>query len=457
MTFEPIEVPAPRQMAAKFLGGFVPAVAYHFGVLEVLQERGFVLRSGFRGPDEPRQTGPPGFDLVVGSSAGAFFVVAACAGATRDDLIGAIEAGEARFDPFDAKYLGQGDGLLHKTLDWAREGPRPSWKNRRTWRAWAAESTLNTLFPLWKLDSIEHYLRQGILGGRSWKDLRSEAAILGVDLNHPVTFISGERESPILQLFRDEPVGSETIHRILGSEGYKIVAEFEAAGVPRDHPVLVPLVAQPWRRLTSISIRGVPMATAAVGSMATFPFYAPIRFIDESGNPYRLGHYRVVVEDGEDRNPFTTDVAEDAGADLIIISSISAPYKYLHGLGSLSERGYGDMHYQKSAHSRDSKQENVIRMHRDFRRLYETARELLDKSECGPNALAQLRAAFHEVARIDNTRIRITPDPDVAAENHILRTLDPLEFSPQAVHRAFTLGQMVAKRVLKRYRFEFLD
>ncbi len=457
MTVEPIEVTAPRQIAAKFLGGFVPAVAYHFGVLEVLQERGFVLRSGFRRPDEPRQTGPPGFDLVVGSSAGAFFVVAACAGATRNDLVGAIETGEARFDPFDAKLLGEGDGFLRKTLDWAQQGPRPSWRNRRTWKAWAAESTLNTLFPLWKLDSIGRYLEQGILGGRSWRDLRSEAAILAVDLNHPVTLIAGERESPILQLFRDEPVGAETIHRILGSEGHKIVDEFATAGVPRDHPVLAPLVAQPWRRLTTVSIRGVPMATAAVGSMATFPFYAPVRFVDELGKPYRLGHYRVVVEDGEDRNPFTTDVAEDSGADLVIISSISAPYKYLHGLGSLSERGYGDMHYQKSAHSRDSKQENVVRMHRDFRRLYETARELLERSECNPEALDELRAAFHEVARIDNTRIRITPDPDVAAENHILRTLDPLEFSPQAVHRAFTLGHMVARRVLKRYRFEFLD
>lgn len=98
-----------------------------------------------------------------------------------------------------------------------------------------------------------------------------------------------------------------------------------------------------------------------------------------------------------------------------------------------------------------------MRMHRDFRRLYETAHELLERSECSPEALNQLRAAFHKVARIDNTRIRITPDPDVAAENHILRTLDPLEFSPPAVHRAFTLGRMVAKRVLKRYRFEFLD
>jgi ribose 1,5-bisphosphokinase PhnN len=81
----------------------------------------------------------------------------------------------------------------------------------------------------------------------------------------------------------------------------------------------------------------------------------------------------------------------------------------------------------------------------------------LERSECGPETVDELRAAFHEVARIDNTRVRITPDPDVAAENHILRTLDPLEFSPPAVQRAFTLGRMVAKRVLKRYRFEFLD
>jgi hypothetical protein len=71
--------------------------------------------------------------------------------------------------------------------------------------------------------------------------------------------------------------------------------------------------------------------------------------------------------------------------------------------------------------------------------------------------VARLDAEFQRLARIAHVRIRIYPDPDIAAENRILRTLDPLEFTPQAVDRARQLGAMVARRVLARYRFEFLE
>ncbi|MGH7564213.1 MAG: hypothetical protein ACREK5_07300, partial [Gemmatimonadota bacterium] len=154
---EPVRIGRPRRIAAKFLGGFVPAVAYHFGVLEVLQERGFRLRSGFREPGDVRETGPPGIDLVVGSSAGAFFVVAACAGVDRRELAGTIEGEAAEVAAFQGRYLGQGKGLAQKLWDYVQEGVKPSWKARRTWKAWAAESTLNALFPLWSIDPIASY------------------------------------------------------------------------------------------------------------------------------------------------------------------------------------------------------------------------------------------------------------------------------------------------------------
>lgn len=455
MQSEAIHVVAPSRIAAKFLGGFVPAVAYHYGVLEVLREHGFVLREGFRGADEARETGPPGIDLAVGSSAGAFFVVAACAGIDRTELSGAIEA-KLR-DPFKASYLGEGDGLIKKTWDWVRGGPRVSWRNRRTWKAWAAESTMNTLFPLWRLDAIGRYLGENVLGGRDWSDLRTEAAILAVDLNHPVTYIVGEQEAPILQLFNEQPVEPETIHLILGSEGRKIVDAFVSAGIPAEHPVLSPFCTRPEIRNTSLRISGVPMPCAAIGSMATYPFYEPVALTDKNGAPYQIGHYPVVVEDGEDRNTFTTDVAEETGADLIFVSSISAPYKYLHGLGSLAEHGYSALHQQKAAHSRDAKQEHVMRSHRVQRELHRESRAILEASGCGEDALSQLDHVFERLARIGNIRIRIYPDTDIAAENRILRTLDPLEFTPKAVERAFDLGRIVARRVLAGYRFEFLD
>lgn len=457
MSEKPIVIQTPRKIAGKFMGGFVPAVAYHFGVLEVLQERGFVLRTGFRERDEPRELGPPGIDMAIGSSAGAFFVTAACAGLTKDELLGAVDEEVARVEPFRARYLGQGSGLLEKSLTWLGEGPKVPWKERRTWKSWAAQSTLNVLFPLWSLDPIGRYLGREVLKGRDWEDLRTEAAILVVDLNHPVTLILGERESPVLELFRKEPVGPEAIHLILGSEGWRIVRAFEEAGVDPEHPALARYRRRPEVRNTALYVRDVGMPCAAMGSMATYPLYAPVHLTDRDGAPARLGHYEVVAQDGEDRNPFTTDVAEESGADLTLVSSISAPYKYLHGLGSLENQGYAAMHQQKSSHSRDSKQEDVMRVHREQRRLHAAARSILEKHGCGPEAVEELDDAFHRIAWIRNRRVRITPDPDIASENRLLRRLEPLAFTSEEVNRSYDLGARVARRVLKGYRFEFLD
>jgi predicted acylesterase/phospholipase RssA len=453
----PIVIPAPRRIGGKFLGGFVPAVSFHYGVLEVLEERGFVLRRGFRAPGEPRATGPPGIDLVAGSSAGAFFVIAACAGADRGDLVGLVEDEEVRFAPFQASYLGQGPGLTRKVLTWLRGGPRAKWGGRRTLKAWAGESTVNMLFPLWSLEPIERYLARDILAGRDWEDLRTEAAILAVDMDHPVTYVLGERESPVLELLRSQPVDPEVVHRVLGSEGWKIVEAFAAAGVPRDHPVLAELAQEPERRHATVYVRGVSMANAAAGSMATYPFYAPMPLRDAGGAPFRVGHHPVLVVDGEDRNPFTTDVAEDAGCDLIFVSSINAPYKYLHGMGSVAARGYSAIHQQKTAQSRDAKQEAVMRAHAIDHRLYGDVMRILEGNGTEPATLERVHEAFQRRARIDHRRIRIYPDPDIAAENRIARTLDPLAFTPDAVARAVDLGRMVAKRVLSDYVFEFLD
>ena len=432
-------------------------MAYHFGVMEVLEDRGFVLRAGFRERDAPRETGPPGIDLAVGSSAGAFFVTAACAGLRPDDLVGTLEDETSAAGRFEPRFLGEGKGLTRKTLEWARLGPRASWSLRRTWKSWAAESTLNVLFPLWTLEPMGKYLRDEVLKGRDWEDLRTETAILAVDLNHPVTLIIGEREDPILELFRRQPVRPEAIHLILGSEGDKIAGAFEQAGVDPAHPALAQFRDNPLTRNATLRVRGVPMARAAIGSMATYPFYRPVTLERADGAPYRLGHYTVQVVDGEDRNPFTTDVAEDSGSDLVIVSSISAPYKYLHGFGSLADRGYSAMHQQKTAQSRDAKQEDVMQAHRTQYALYRASREILESVDCGPEATERLHDVFERLAGIDHIRLRIYPDPDIAAENRILRTLDPLEFTPKAVTRALDLGRMVARRVLAGYRFEFLD
>jgi hypothetical protein len=198
------------------------------------------------------------------------------------------------------------------------------------------------------------------------------------------------------------------------------------------------------------------MSRAAAGSMAAYPFYAPVELQDEDGRPFRIGHYTPVVIDGEDRDPFTTDVAEQSGADLVFVSSISTPYKYLHSVGSLARLGFPELHAQKATQSRDAKQENAARAQVTNRRLFDEGRRVLERAGCGEEAVEELHAAFQRLAWVDHVRIRITPDPDLAVESRLLRRLDPLSFTPQAVDRAFDLGRRVAERVLRRYSFEFL-
>lgn len=173
---------------------------------------------------------------MVGSSAGAFFVTAACAGLRPDDLVGVVSDGAEPGGRFQGRFLGHGSGLSRKTLRWAREGPK-TWSSRKNWKSWAAESTLNVFFPLWTLDPMAEYLHDEVLRGRDWEDLRTETAILAVDLNHPVTLILGEREAPILELFRQQPVRPEAIHLILGSEGGKIARAFQEAESMRGTPL----------------------------------------------------------------------------------------------------------------------------------------------------------------------------------------------------------------------------
>ena len=81
---------------------------------------------------------------------------------------------------------------------------------------------------------------------------------------------------------------------------------------------------------------------------------------------------------------------------------------------------------------------------------------MLERAGCGEEAVGELHAAFQRLAWVDHVRIRITPDPDLAVESRLLRRLDPLSFTPQAVDRAFDPGRRVAERVLRRYSFDFL-
>ena len=380
---------------------------------------------------------------MVGSSAGAFFVTAACAGLRPEDLVGAVSDGAEPGGRFQGRFLGHGSGLTRKTLRWAREGPKTPWFLAQELEVVGRGVDAQRVLPLWTLDPMAEYLRDEVLRGRDWEDLRTEAAILAVDLNHPVTLILGEREAPILELFRQQPVRPEAIHLILGSEGGKIARAFEEAGVDPGHPVLAPFREDPEARNVALRIRGVPMARAAIGSMATYPFYRPVLLERADERPYRLGHYTVEVQDGEDRNPYTTDIAEENGADLVIVSSISAPYKYLPGFGSLSDGGTRPCTSRKPRRAGTPSRRTSCAHHRTQHALYRASRAILEGAGCGRGAVEKLHDAFERLAGIDNVRVRIYPDPDIAAENRILRTLDPLEFTPKAVDRAFQLGRIV--------------
>lgn len=156
-----------------------------------------------------------------------------------------------------------------------------------------------TLRPRYSVDALERLVRERLLPGfDDFTKLACELYILTTELDVPRTVVFGERRTP--------------------------------------------------QKHDYIYLNGVTVSQAAAASMALPPLFNPCKMNVGGRDAYYI--------DGELRDPFVTNVAQDTGADCIIVSSIYQPFQFADQMGSLEETGIAGIYLQSRDLSIDAKQ-----------------------------------------------------------------------------------------------------
>jgi predicted acylesterase/phospholipase RssA len=224
---------------------------------------------------------------------------------------------------------------------------------------------------LYTPQGLERYVREELLKGvNRFEQLRAELYIIATELDDPRVVVFGEKDSG--QIY-----------------DYKYVS-------------------------------GASISEAAAASMAFPPIYAPCSVA--------VGRERKYYMDGELRDPFSTHVAEDSGADLVVVSSVYQPFQFSKELGSLFRFGLAGVYPQARDQSLHAKQQNAVLQRRkmaaavDF--VYEYTRRYLPQEVCE-------RLAEELEHRLDCRRrnfiIYINPERDLEVYR-----VHPFDFSEEA-------------------------
>lgn len=322
----PVDLETKNKVALKLLGGSVPNVGFQLGVIEALQDRGFSIQTGALEPGESRRYGSTVLNPIIGSSSGSFAAIAAAMGYGREDLLGKT----GRIKEFTESILK--DSVNSNLFSFLKRFYTSRKKYSRLKQLVHSEPAtyehlINTYYPLWKMDSMEKYLRDELLNGCDFATLRTKLLILAVTQEQRLTVIFGDESRP-------------------RTDDYKF-----QAGV------------KPWK--------------AAVASMCLPPYFQPYRLEDPPEAIIPPGSDDVVMIDGEARDAFSTDAAEESGADLIIVSSFYRVMEYSPELGHIDDYGILPVMLQGQAHGLDARKLNSIRSRRRRQRALRRFREYL--------------------------------------------------------------------------------
>ncbi len=273
------ETPVKPHIALMAGGGAVKAYAYHIGVLKGLEQDGFVFRSGPRW--DPR-CGPPGSREIrtyVGSSAGACVLAPLAGGLPPWAFEAAVLGSHPELPPF-----------RYKTL-FVPIAPNPVRYTRRMIRRFR----MGGLKPQHLLDvgglfttaGVERYFRHNGLPTNRFSDLAANLFITATQVNTSRNVAFG-------------PIDSLT------ASGYDQARAY---------------------------YNNVRISQAVAAAIAVPPIFAPYGIINPATGK-RFYYY-----DGEVRETLSTHIAQEAGANFVITSSIWQPYSYDHRVGDLSRFG----------------------------------------------------------------------------------------------------------------------
>lgn len=390
-----------NKVGLKLLGGGVPNVAYQFGVCDVLTDWGFEIPTGCLDPGEQRQYGPTILNPLIGSSSGSFAAICLSMGYGFDDLLGDTGRIEPISEEIIKDPLESGPWALLKRLYHSRQ-QYTRLKKRVKSNPSVYEHIVNTYYPIWTMSAMQSYLRDEILEGCDFGTLRAEMYVLAVMLEQRKTLILGGRS---------EPQKDEDDFKF--QDGIK-----------------------PWN--------------AAAGSMSLPPYYEPFEWEDPPEEISPARDESVVLIDGEIRDPFSTDAAEDSGVDLVIVSSFYRVHEYSPELGHIHDYGTVPVMFQERAQARDANKADSIRnRHRRKSALEEYRRELESHYE-DPETIESKMSRMEEILDYREG----TDVIEIQAQNYFNEELnypywDPFSLNREVLEFQYEAGQTVARETLR--------
>jgi predicted acylesterase/phospholipase RssA len=291
------------RIAFRATGGRVKAIFWHLGVRSALEERGFRFITGI---GEREQPAAGDIGLYVGSSAGSVFSLLVNAGFDVPDILESFLGRKSKLPPItsstifrrhrpiaghyvkrirNAINLRAGEELFPGTGIGHADAGDPPIKasydlNLRKFARHFRASDLLVIRAPYVLDDMEKWLRSLVPDHDRFEDLRADAFFLSSDLDDVGTTVFGAREQ-----------------------------------------------RHSWYRY----VKGIPMSTAAIASMAIPSVFNPVP-ITVAGRK----HYFI---DGDVYNPTEPMVEHDHNCDLSIVSSFEAPYRFHPAIGSLHHLG----------------------------------------------------------------------------------------------------------------------
>lgn len=290
-----MKISEKKKIALVLSGGGMKAAAFHIGVCLALREKGFQFSGGLKdGSIAAQLPNSMQIQIYVGSSAGAIICTFLAAGYSIDSVINAfIQGADADAPLIKTKST---DGYLRPIsyrdiFNLNIQAGYPTQFLRRLFKktpviSGGLEVLLKRGFKMngiFKMDSLEKYLRTHVVQDNEFKKLLPELYIVATQLNHSRKVIFG-------------PYDSTTKTNSIKYAGYAKISE----------------------------------ACAASASLP--PFFSPFPVTNHEGKS-------VYFYDGEIRDTLSTHVAADHGADLVIASYSIQPYHYNEEMGSLHDYG----------------------------------------------------------------------------------------------------------------------
>lgn len=424
------EIVTPRKKVAfKALGGRSRAVAWHFGVLKGLLERGFTILSG-PAENRPKEIDGSTISVFIGSSAGAFFSTLVSCGYDGLDMLRAIDPrtpdAVLRLPRFSARTIFKRH--RHSLREYLRRI-----KNDVRFReglnkfppsdsGWGGK--LKTLYMLTKgintqdlafirkftTTKLEKFLHESVTWAPAdqFELLAPKLYILATDDDDPCTTVFGTRDSEL-------------------QGNYKYMS-------------------------------GIPISKACVASMAVPGLFEPVMWNNH--------HYM----DGDIRVPFFTNVAEDENADLIFVSSVYFPHRVLpnsknpYDRVTLTELGLRPMISQVVSHAMQGiritaelEQQQYVDAFVLLEKKMHQVREQLKERGLSDKEIEAL--GFEEIREDLKKALKANPDTKViyielpVTEQNLFFS-DPFDLSPRVMGEIFVKGYRESTKILKRYDFQ---